>query len=462
MNNSSLDRVVTPSGLTGLMPPKRLGRRIGMPNTVVRSFQAPRPIASPSPGNIPPSLTPGARGALSTLKFALGGLAGAPMQPPQPGFGPQPTGGAQTLPPGPFRPIPAPFGQPGTNPPMMQGPLGMGRGMNFRQPGMRMAMGGPVDFEQVLGNSAGVPQAMQAYGSPMRLAEGGAGWWGPFQHARVAGASGAAALSEQRHKMGPEDLISQAPNYAGTARALGTPGDSEDEQIGLSDFGPYGRGWHGTAKTLQDFGRGALRGAKHWPAEIGEFLGLPASIPLEMLNHKYMGASSEDAKIEGRRNLADNIREHLQRGTPIDPQYTNAYSSDPSGMMPPPTGIRPALTREADLEYQRQHAMASRERDLDAYPSMTAAPSRAENIGQESVAWLNPGFLAGPLAAAGNWLARPAVKGLSASTRRAYRIPRQVPLSRGLGSRPYDYARFGSGAGEADIPESIQASLGVK
>jgi len=54
--------------------------------------------------------------------------------------------------------------------------------MNFRQPGrMAMAMGGPSDFEQVLGNSGVVPQAMQAYGSPMRLAEGGS--WGPFQHA---------------------------------------------------------------------------------------------------------------------------------------------------------------------------------------------------------------------------------------------------------------------------------------
>jgi hypothetical protein len=128
--------------------------------------------------------------------------------------------------------------------------------------------------------------------------------------------------------------------------------------------------------------------------------------------------------------------------------------------------MRPALTREAEIEYQRQRAMSPRERELDAYPSMTASPSRAENVGQESAAWLNPGFLAGPLAAAGNWLAHPVAKGLSASARRAYRIPRQVPLSHGLRVRPYDYARLGHGAEEvglsADIPESIQAGLGVK
>ena len=35
-------------------------------------------------------------------------------------------------------------------------------------------MGGPVDFEQVLGNSVNVPQAMSAFASPMRLAAGGA------------------------------------------------------------------------------------------------------------------------------------------------------------------------------------------------------------------------------------------------------------------------------------------------
>jgi hypothetical protein len=360
---------------------------------------------------------------------------------------------------------------------MMGGPLGMGRGMNFRQPGVRMAMGGPVDFEQVLGNSGGVPQAMQAYGSPMRLAEGGAGWWGPFQHARVAGATGA-ALGEQRHGMGPEDLISQAPNYAGTARALRASGDPEEEPMGLSDSGPYGRGWRGPAKSLEDFGRGALHGAKRWPAEVGEFLGFPASIPLEMLNEHYLGASSEDSKIEGRRDLADNIRAHLQRRAPIEDQYTNTWDPDPwrrrqsrtdpntpyVPRMPPP-GMRPTLSREAEIEYQRQRAMSPKERELDAYPSMTAAPSRAENMGKVTAAILNPGFLAGPLAELGNWLARPAVKAASASTRRAYRIPRQVPLSRGLGSRLYDYARFGSGAGEAgisEIPESIQAGLGVK
>src|SRR5258706_7605039 len=467
MNNTNLDRVIAPSGLTGLMPPKHLGRRIGMPNTVVRSFQAPRPIASPSHGSLPP-LSPGARGALSTLKFAWGGLAGAPNEMPVPGGGREmpgsygapmapptgnfqppmvgapvqppsgqswlprpgapgmtsqlggngnggslPTGGwmggqpgysggpAQPPPrqlsggdvapgggfanprlpppqqPGPFKPMPAPFGQPGTNPPMMRGPLGMGRGMNFRQPGMRMAMGGPVDFEQVLGSSGGVPQAMQAYGSPLRLAEGGAGWWGPFQRARLAGAAGP-VVGEQRHGMGPEDLISQAPNYAGTARALGTPADTEDESMGLADFAPYGRGWRGTAKTLHDFGRGALRGAKHWPAEVGEFLSLPASIPLNALVEHYTGMTPEDIKAVQRQSLGRDRS---------DFSYPN----------------------QAAL--QRRWEMDPRERQLEDYPSMSASPSRAENIGQETAAWLNPGFLAGPLAAAGNWLARPAVKG---------------------------------------------------
>src|SRR5258706_2794365 len=336
MNNTNLDRVVARSGLTGLMPPKRLGRRIGMPNTIVRSFQAPRPIASPSP---PGSHPPSSHGALSTLKLAWGGLAGAPMQPSQPGFGPRPGGGLggtlQTqltgaqrpgitpipqaqpganyqmppsgmtpqpggyggssypgmpggrpmtggdvgpgggfsnprLPPqqpSPFKPVPAPFGQPGTNPPTMRGPLGMGRGMNFRQPGMRMAMGGPVDFEQVLGNTGGVHQAMQAYGSPMRLAEGGSSWLGPFQHARIAGAAGAAA-TEQRQGKGPEDLISQAPNYAGTVRALGTPGEQEEElpqgkdQSWMAGRYAHGQGWEPTPKWLRDLAHGALQGAK--------------------------------------------------------------------------------------------------------------------------------------------------------------------------------------------------------
>lgn len=347
---------------------------------------------------------------------------------------------------------------------MMQGPLGMGRGMNFRQPGVRMAMGGPVDFEQVLGNSGGVPQAMQAYGSPMRLAEGGGSWMGPFQHARIAGAAGAAA-AEQRHGMGPEDILSQAPNYAGSVRALGTPGDQEDESLGLSDYAPYGRGWHGVAKSLHDFGRGALQGAKRWPAEVGEFLGLPASIPLNALVEHYTGMSSEDAKIAGHRDLSDNIREHLLHRAQIDPQYMSTY--DPEGRLPrSPSWVRQPLTREAEIEYQRQLAMSPRERELDAYPSMSASPSRAENVGQATAPWLNPAFIGGPLAELGNWLVRPAVKAAGASTRRAYRIPRQVPLSRGIQSRPYDYARFGSGAMEAglppDIPESIQAGLGVK
>jgi hypothetical protein len=304
----------------------------------------------------------------------------------------------------------------------------MGHGMNFRQPGVRMAMGGLADFEQVLGNSAGVPQAMQAYGSPLRLAEGGGSWWGPFQHARIAGA--AAAAGEQRHKMGPEDLLSQAPNYAGTARALGTPGDAEDEPMGLSDFGPYGRGWHGPAKTIQDFGRGALQGAKRWPAEVGEFLGFPASLPLSALVEHYSGMPPEDIKAMQRHALGRNRS---------DFSYPN---------------------QEA---LERRWNMNPRERELEDYPSMTASPSRAQNIGEATAPWLNPAFIGGPLAELGNWLARPAVKGLSASARRAYRIPRQVPLSRGLGSRPYDYARLGSGEGlPPDIPESIQAGLGVK
>lgn len=472
-----------------------------MPNTIVRSFQAPRPIASPSPGTISPSLAPGARGALSTLKFAWGGLAqpasgspgggqwagimpiqppprsiSSPIQPPSEPWSPRPGAPGVQQQPGPFKPVPAPFGQPGTNPPMMRGPLGMGRGMNFRQPGVRMAMGGLADFEQVLGNSAGVPQAMQAYGSPLRLAEGGSSWWGPFQHARLAGA--AAAAGEQRHRLGAEDALSQAKDFNKIGRAAMTPSEQDMEEgppvsPGL-DFSamtesapPY------LPKSVSDFGSGALRGAKHWPREAAEFLSLPASIPLSMIRQAHTGMSPEDFDRVHRRDLSDNLRENIQRGAPIAPQYRIDYGK-PIPRSPwwvrPPIGQDPfakaPLTREAEKEYDRLREMSPKERELDAHPSMTAAPSRAENIGQEIASWLNPALIAGPLAELGNWLARPVVKAASASTRRAYRIPRQVPLSRGLGSRSYDYARFGSGAQEAglppDVPESIQAGLGVK
>src|SRR5258708_30554920 len=87
MNNTDLDRVVSPQGLTGLMPPRHLGRRIGMPNTVVRSFQAPRPIGPFQPGIPPSSLYPRSRGALSTLKLAWGGAVAPNAMPiPQPGM----------------------------------------------------------------------------------------------------------------------------------------------------------------------------------------------------------------------------------------------------------------------------------------------------------------------------------------------------------------------------------------
>jgi len=69
--------------------------------------------------------------------------------------------------------------------------------------------------------------------------------------------------------MGPEDILSQAPNYAGLLVALGTPSDSEDEPVGLSDFAPYGPVGTAVARSLHDFGSGALRGAKRWPAESG-------------------------------------------------------------------------------------------------------------------------------------------------------------------------------------------------
>ncbi len=295
-------------------------------------------------------------------------------------------------------------------------------------------MGGLADFEQVLGNSAGVPQAMQAYGSPLRLAEGGASWLGPFQRARLAGAAGAMA-EERRHGPGAEDVLSQAKDFNKIGRAAMTPSEQDAEgapmqQPGL-DFSamtesasPY------LPKGVSDFGRGALRGAKHWPQEAAEFLSLPASIPLNALVEHYTGMTPEDIKARQRHSLG---RDHS------DFSYPN---------------------QEA---IQRRWNMSPKERELEDFPSMTAAPSRAENIGQETASWLNPALIAGPLAELGNLLARPVVKAASASTRRAYRIPRQVPLSRGLQSRPYDYARFGSGAGAGqDIPESIQAGLGVK
>jgi len=105
--------------------------------------------------------------------------------------------------------------------------------------------------------------------------------------------------------------------------------------------------------------------------------------------------------------------------------------------------------------------MSPRSAELDAYPSMTAARPGRRTLARTTAPWLNPAFIGGPLAELGNWLARPPARAVSASTRRAYRIPRQSALSRGLQSRPYDYARFGSGL-ELISRESIQAGLGVK
>src|SRR3974390_978081 len=108
MSNTNLNQVVSPQGMmSGLVPTRRVGQRIGMPQTVRRPF-APQ-----------------------------GGMRGI-----------------------------APISALGARPPRA--------GMANMAPRISgMAMGGPVDFEHVLGDSANLTQALGAFSSPMRLAKGG-------------------------------------------------------------------------------------------------------------------------------------------------------------------------------------------------------------------------------------------------------------------------------------------------
>jgi len=68
---------------------------------------------------------------------------------------------------------------------------------------------------------------------------------------------------------------------------------------------------------------------------------------------------------------------------------------------------------------------------------MTAAPSRAETLARQLPRGSTPPSLR-PLAELGNWLAAPGGESRERVNSQGHRIPRQVPLSRGLQSRPYD------------------------